>query len=97
MVAVRIRSTGDLARAVTGIAGLMLSGCTSRGAPSFSLFGAFFPAWMFCAIVGIAVAIGTRVAIGAFRSANELPPPLVLCAAVGAICAALLWLVWFGR
>jgi hypothetical protein len=30
-------------------------------APSFELFGAFFPAWMLCALIGIIGAAGTRV------------------------------------
>jgi hypothetical protein len=27
------------------------AGCSSHGAPSFVLFGAFFPAWMLCAVL----------------------------------------------
>jgi len=92
----REKASNGLIRA-TACAGpaLAAGGCTARGAPSFSLFGAFFPAWMLCAIVGIVAAIVTRVAIVATRS--PVPYPLSVCAAVGVICGALLWLVWFGR
>ena len=97
VVALQTRWSGYVGRAVAAIPAMTLAGCASRGAPSFSLFGAFFPAWMLCAFVGIAAAIATRVILGAFRSADVVPYPLTLCGAVGVIFAALLWLVWFGR
>jgi hypothetical protein len=34
----------------------------TTGAPSFDLFGAFFPAWLLCGIAGIAGPVATRVA-----------------------------------
>jgi len=38
-----------------------LGGCSAAGAPSFDLFGAFFPAWLLCGIIGIAGAAVARV------------------------------------
>jgi hypothetical protein len=37
-----------------------LNGCAARGAPSFGLFGAFFPAWMFGAALGILASVAAR-------------------------------------
>jgi len=93
----RTRLSPDFVPTVGGVAGLTLVGCAPRGAPSFSLFGAFFPAWMLCAFVGIAAAVVTRIVLGTFRSGGAVAHPLLFCSTVGVISAALLWLVWFGR
>jgi hypothetical protein len=52
---------------------IALGGCSSHGAPSFVLFGAFFPAWMLCALIGIFGAIAARA---------ENPTPGLSAAAV---------------
>jgi len=69
----------------------------TSGAPSYSLFGAFFPAWMVCALIGIAGAIGTRVVMVASGLAKVLPLQLYVCASVGLTIALFAWLTWFGR
>lgn len=76
---------------------IALSGCVGRGAPSFTIAGSYFPAWMVCAVIGIVVAIGARVGFVASGLANVLPFQLFVCAAIG-VCAGLLaWLLWFGQ
>jgi hypothetical protein len=77
------------------ILSLTLGGCSS-GAPSFVLFGAFFPDWMFCALLGIAVAVLARVVFVATGLSNILPYQLFVCLSVGLIFAFLAWLLWFG-
>jgi hypothetical protein len=67
------------------------------GAPSFDLFGAFFPAWLLCGIVGIAGAVAARVAFVGSGVANTLPYQLAVCTAIGVITALLFWLVGFGH
>ena len=73
----------------------MMSGCTVRGAPSFVLFGAFFPAWMLLAGIGILAAIGMRVALVATGLAELLPLQLAVCVSAGVMIAILAWLIWF--
>ncbi len=74
---------------------LGLSGCAVRGAPSFVLFGAFFPAWMFCAALGILAGIVARAVFVATGLAHVLPLQLFVCASIG-VCAGLLaGLFWF--
>ena len=73
----------------------MMSGCTPRGAPSFVLFGAFFPAWMLLAFIGILAAVGTRVALVATGLAELLPLQLAVCVSAGVMVAILAWLIWF--
>jgi hypothetical protein len=77
------------------ISSVGLGGCASLGAPSFVLFGAFFPAWMFVALCGILVAVLTRVALITTRLAPLLPLQLPLCLSVGLTAAVILWTIWF--
>jgi hypothetical protein len=79
------------------IALIALSGCSSHSAPSFVLFGAFFPAWMLCAIIGIFGAIASRGIFVAAGLDSVLPFQLFVCSSVGFVVAALTWLTWFGQ
>jgi hypothetical protein len=75
----------------------MLTGCSSVGAaPSFELFGAFFPAWMLCGVIGILGAASTRVVLTtpAFNDV-VIPFQLAVCTAVGVIVGLLAWMVLF--
>jgi hypothetical protein len=73
-----------------------LTGCAARGAPSFALFGAFFPAWMFGAALGILAAIAARAIFIFSGLANILPYQLFVCTAIGVWTALLVWMLWFG-
>jgi hypothetical protein len=74
-----------------------LGGCASHGAPSFVLFGAFFPAWMLCAIIGIFGAIAARGIFVVAELDSVLPFQLFVCSSVGLVIATLTWLIWFGQ
>jgi hypothetical protein len=76
---------------------LSLCGCSEAGAPSFDIFGAFFPAWLLCAAIGIFVALGARILFAARNLTDVLPFQLPVCTSLGAIFALLFWLVCFGR
>ena len=76
---------------------MALGGCSAGGAPSFDLFGAFFPAWLLCGIVGIGGAIAARLAFVSIGVADTLPYQLTVCTAIGVITALLFWLVGFGH
>jgi inner membrane protein involved in colicin E2 resistance len=65
------------------------------GAPSFSLFGAFFPAWILCACAGILVAIGVRAIFVGTGWCRILPFQLFVCSAAGIMFGVLAWLVVF--
>jgi hypothetical protein len=74
----------------------LVSGCSVGGAPSFELFGAFFPAWLFCGVIGL---VGAGTARGVFVAtglSNLLPYQLFVCTAVGITAACLAWLFGFG-
>jgi hypothetical protein len=76
---------------------MTLSGCSGGSAPSFDLFGAFFPAWLLCGVIGIAGAAVARVVFVSTGLANVLPYQLAVCTAIGVITAVLVWLVGFGH
>jgi hypothetical protein len=74
-----------------------LGGCGGGGAPSFVIAGAYFPGWMFCALIGIGVAIAARIGFVASGLAAVLPFQLFVCAAIGLCGGLAAWLFWFGR
>jgi hypothetical protein len=76
---------------------MTLTGCSEGSAPSFDLFGAFFPAWLFCGVIGVAGAVVARVVFVSTGLANALPYQLAVCTAVGVITSLLVWLVGFGH
>jgi hypothetical protein len=76
---------------------MTLAGCTGGSAPSFDLFGAFFPAWLLCGIIGIAGAVVARVVFVSTGLANTLPYQLAVCSAIGVITALLVWFIGFGH
>ena len=61
------------------------------------LFGAFFPAWMVCAVIGILGAVAARAIMVSSGLARVVPFQLFVCASIGLIVALLLWLLWFGQ
>jgi hypothetical protein len=72
-----------------------LDACSPDGAPSFALFGAYFPTWMFCALIGIIGAALTRVALTSRSLANLIPFQLAVCTASGVIIALMVWVTLF--
>ena len=72
-----------------------LMGCSLAAAPSFALFGAYFPAWMLCGLIGIVGAAATRVLLTSPALSGVVPFPFTVCTAVGVIAALLSWLALF--
>ncbi len=95
----RMKFRPSLRPAVLTVLGSGLCGCAHAGAhvgaPSFEFFGAFFPAWMLCALAGIAGAAGTRAALVSPRLAGAIPYPLAVCTAIGVAVAVVAWLLLF--
>jgi hypothetical protein len=95
-----MHTNATLSRLVSGaifLASFSLSGCSGGSAPSFDLFGAFFPAWLLCGITGFFGAVVARVVFVSTGLANTLPYQLAVCAAIGVITALLVWFVGFGH
>ena len=73
---------------------LGLSGC-GVGAPSLTLAGSYFPAWILCSLVGLGVGLVARVALSATRLVEVTAYPLVACIAIGGIAGLLAWLAFY--
>jgi len=77
------------------IASSSVGGCSFAGAPSFELFGAFFPAWMFCALIGIFGAAGMRLVLTFPALQDPVPFQLAVCTAAGVIAGVGSWMLLF--
>jgi YtcA family len=85
------------AAVLTPLLSSALSGCAVRGAPSFVIAGSYFPGWMFCALIGIVLAIAVRIGFVTSGLAAVLPFQLFVCTAIGLCCGLIAWLLWFGQ
>lgn len=72
----------------------VLAGCGA--APSLTVVGSYFPAWLACGIIGVVAAVIARIVFVATGLADTLPLQLYVCAAIGIVVACLIWLVWVG-
>jgi hypothetical protein len=70
----------------------LLSGCD--GAPSRNILGSYFPSWMVCALVGLALALVARAIFKATGILDELPVPLVVMLSIGCAGTFAMWLIW---
>lgn len=73
-----------------------VAGCDDRAAPSLTLFGAYFPGWLLCGVLGAIAAVATRVLLVVTGLSPAVPAQLLFCVAVGVIVASLGWL-WLGQ
>jgi hypothetical protein len=76
---------------------LGLGGCDLRGAPSYSIAGAFFPAWLLCAMIGILGSILLRTALIAADFEEAVPLKLLVYVAFALGLTLWLWLALFGE
>jgi hypothetical protein len=74
----------------------LVSGCSAAGAPSFELFGAYFPAWLFCGVIGLVGATAARSVFVASGLSKLIPYQLFVCTAFGVVAACLVWQIVFG-
>ena len=70
----------------------LLGGCAA--APSITVAGAYFPAWLVCALIGTLGAIVARMVLAGAGLAQTLPLQLLVCLSVGVVCAAVAWAGW---
>jgi hypothetical protein len=70
----------------------LLGGCD--GAPSRNILGSYFPSWMVCALVGIALALLARAIFKASGLLEELPVPFVVMSSIACAGTFAMWLIW---
>ena len=69
------------------------AGCSR--APSVTVLGSFFPAWLFCLVMGVIAAFGVRYALLHYRLEAEVGPLALFYPCVVLLFGALLWVIFF--
>jgi hypothetical protein len=72
---------------------LVLVGCSH--APEYSIFGSFFPAWIFSAVGGLLLALGARVLIARTAIAEHLAAPILFYLGMATFLTCILWLLFY--
>ncbi len=72
---------------------LVLAGCSHS--PEYSIFGSYFPAWIFCTVGGLVLAAGARALIARTAIAEHLAAPVLLYVSMSVFIACVLWLVFY--
>jgi hypothetical protein len=72
---------------------LVLAGCSH--APEYSIFGSFFPAWIFSAAGGLILATGARALIARSVMAEHLAAPVLFYLGMAIFLSCMLWLLFY--
>lgn len=76
---------------------LSLGGCALHGAPSYPLFGAYFPLWLLSALIGVAGSIVAHRVFVATGWADTVPLQLSVCTAIGLVITVIVWVIGTGQ
>ena len=89
------RRTASLRRlaGLSLMAPLVLAGCSH--APEYSIFGSFFPVWIFCAVGGLVLTAGVRAFVARTAMAEHLAAPILLYLGMATFIACMLWLLFY--
>jgi hypothetical protein len=74
-------------------ASLLLAGCSH--APEYSIFGSFFPVWIFCSAGGFVLAAGARALIAHTAIAEHLASPVLCYLCMATFLSCVLWLLFY--
>jgi hypothetical protein len=74
---------------------LTLAAAASGCDPVMNVFGSFFPAWVICTIVGIALTLALRVLLAAVGLEIHLGPLAVIYPSLALLLTMLAWLVFY--
>jgi hypothetical protein len=72
---------------------LVSFGCSH--APEYSIFGSFFPAWIFCSVGGLLLMAGARALIARTAIAEHLAAPVLLYLSAATFFTCMLWLLFY--
>jgi hypothetical protein len=75
------------------LAAASCAGCSR--APNVVVLGAFFPGWMVCALLGIALTLVIRMAIAIARPGHGQETAPLLYPLLALLCSALSWIIIF--
>lgn len=72
---------------------LTLVGCSRS--PEYSIFGSFFPAWIFCSVGGLLLMAGTRAAIIRTAVTEHIVAPVLFYLSMAILFTCVLWLLFY--
>lgn len=72
---------------------LVLVGCSH--APEYSIFGSFFPVWIFCSAGGLILMTCARALIARTAIAEHLAAPVLLYLSMAIFLTCVLWLLFY--
>jgi len=72
---------------------LLLTGCSHS--PEYSIFGSFFPAWIFCSAGGLMLTAGARAVIARTAIGEYLIAPVLLYLSMTITLTCVLWLLFY--
>jgi hypothetical protein len=72
---------------------LLCAGC--ERAPSIDVIGSFFPVWMLCLSLGVALAFVARYFLLRYQLESEVGPLALFYPCVVILAACVLWLMFF--
>ena len=72
---------------------LALAGCSH--APEYTIFGSFFPAWIFCSAGGLLLTSGARALIAQTAIAEHLAAPVLFYLSMAIFFACMLWMLFY--
>lgn len=73
------------------ISAVFLTACD----PMLSIGGSFWPAWIICILVGLAVSMVLMWQLVRHRLAPYLGPPLLIVPSLWALCTFVIWLLLY--
>jgi hypothetical protein len=79
--------------AAPGVFLLLISGC--ERAPNIDIIGSFFPVWMLCLVIAIALAFVVRALLLRYQLETEVGPLALFYPCVVLLFTSLLWLIFF--
>ena len=72
---------------------VVLVGCSH--APEYSIFGSFFPAWIFCSGAGLVLMAAARALIARTAIAEHLAAPVLSYLSMAIFFSCTLWLLFY--
>ena len=59
------------------------------------MLGSYFPAWLFCLLVGVLLTTAARVVLRKYNLIEALNPPLLMYSCLTALFTFATWLIFF--
>jgi hypothetical protein len=86
---------GNVTGMLAAMSGVLFFTVGCGHAPTFSILGSFFPAWLFCIAAGILLAALCYGLFVRLQMAGEIRPAILVYPCLAAFFAFTLWLMFF--